>query len=489
MKKKYLILLFILGTIYSSTAQNYTKKQVDSLLIEVQRLGDSIPDKAILKSLECYSYALKINYKKGMALSALLAGKNFFDTSQYDKGLYYTIKAQKALEEVDDYKLLSEAFRLKGICYTALGLSREAGIELKKGLAAANEIRVTDDALRQKGLIYTDMAVDFDRNGKPIDSVVKYFTLSYRQFDKIKEGKTRAVTLSLASANVGACFLALKQYDSARIYLEKAIWLADEIQYNSAKLYALIDFGNMELERKNDEAAVAYYLQSLTLAKKLKKTELLRDVYLNLSKAYGRLGADKEEERYSDNYIRLNDSILKTQKRAVEVPVKEILQTRYSKFEKVRTIATVVVIIIVLLALFLFYLTVRFHRKIKRESKVITEKNERLLAKEELLQKEVILNQVNLEKIAQLAKENDSEFLNNFVVIYADFYDKLVKEVPNLTAAEFKICALLKLGFSIKEIALYTDVTVRSVESRIFRVRKKAAIPSDKDISLWIAEF
>jgi DNA-binding NarL/FixJ family response regulator len=54
---------------------------------------------------------------------------------------------------------------------------------------------------------------------------------------------------------------------------------------------------------------------------------------------------------------------------------------------------------------------------------------------------------------------------------------------------ESKLCALLKLGFTTKDIAEYNHLEVRTVQGRKNRLRKSFNIPSDTDLYIWIENF
>ncbi|MBF7093304.1 hypothetical protein IUY40_17360 [Flavobacterium sp. ALJ2] len=489
MSKRLFLQILILFVIVKGYSQQYTEKQIDVLLSNIKKMGDSIPNKAIESSLKAYNYSEIIGYKKGMAISALLAGKNFYDINHYDKSLEQVTKAEQFAFEIKDYELLSEAYRLKGISYIGLGLYRQGHVELKKGLKATSLILTIDANFKQKGLLYSDIGVGYDRSGEVLDSVKKYFMLSYNQFNKIEDATNKNVNLSLASANVGSCFLALKQYDSARVYLIKAAKLAEKENYNSVKLYAYLDLGNLELEKKQFDKAISYFQKALYLAKKLKKREKQRDVYLNLSKTYDELDDKVQEDIYSDKYFSLNDSLQKKQQKALIATVKDLIREEYSAVEKIRNNGAIALIVGSLFtAIFLFF-TVRLYKKKKKEKRKLAEKKKKLMKKKEILEKVILLNGTSLDEVLKLAKNNDPMFLTKFEATHSEFYNKIVQEAPSLSKTELIVCAFLKLGFPIKDIAVYTDVTVRSVEARIYRIRKKANIEGKNDISIWIASL
>lgn len=489
MSKKLFLQILILFVAITGYSQQYTEKQIDSIIDNIKKMGDSIPNIAIENSLKSYKYSEILGYKKGMAVSSMLAGKNLYDINQYDKSLEQATKSEEFAFKINDYELLSEAYRLKGISYIGLGLYKQGFLELKKGLNVTPKISNTDVAFKQKGLLYNDIAVGYDRSTGTIDSIKKYFRLGYDQFNKIENTKLKNINLSLASANVGACYLALKQYDSARIYLISASKLAEKENYNSVKLYAYIDLGNLESKKNNFDEALKYYEDALFLAKKLKKRELQRDIYLNLSQLYIRLKNKDKEEFYFEKYFSLNDSLQKNQQKAVIATVKELIAEEYSTVEKIRNTGVVALFLSTVLTILFLFFAIRLYKMKKNEKRKITKKMQRLQKKKEMLEKVILLNGTSLDEVLELAKNNDSMFLSKFEATHSDFYNKILQEAPTLSKMELIVCAFLKLGFPVKDIALYTNVTVRSVEARIYRIRKKANLTGKNDISIWIADL
>ncbi len=61
----------------------------------------------------------------------------------------------------------------------------------------------------------------------------------------------------------------------------------------------------------------------------------------------------------------------------------------------------------------------------------------------------------------------------NFNLIHDDFFQKLKHQYPKLSTQDAKLCALLKLKMSTKEIASQLNLSVRGVETKRYRLRKK----------------
>ena len=95
----------------------------------------------------------------------------------------------------------------------------------------------------------------------------------------------------------------------------------------------------------------------------------------------------------------------------------------------------------------------------------------------------------SVEEIVNLAKENNMAFIPMFKRAFPAFYERLLQENPEMTIEEFKLCALLKLGFTTKDIANYRHMEVRSVQTKKSRLRKSFAVSSNEDLYMWIDQF
>jgi hypothetical protein len=93
---------------------------------------------------------------------------------------------------------------------------------------------------------------------------------------------------------------------------------------------------------------------------------------------------------------------------------------------------------------------------------------------------------VNIEDIVKLAMNDEIAFIPQFKQYFPNFYTRLEQLNSDMTTDEFKFCALLKLGFSTKDISQYTHTTIRSVQTRKNRLRKSFNIPSETDLYKWI---
>ncbi len=68
----------------------------------------------------------------------------------------------------------------------------------------------------------------------------------------------------------------------------------------------------------------------------------------------------------------------------------------------------------------------------------------------------------------------------------AHFYEALHKKYPNLTPSEVRLCSLIRLDLSSKEIASILNISAKSVEMNRYRLRKKMQLSSRVNLSEYI---
>lgn len=85
---------------------------------------------------------------------------------------------------------------------------------------------------------------------------------------------------------------------------------------------------------------------------------------------------------------------------------------------------------------------------------------------------------------------NNAENLNKQIdKVYKEFLNRLEEKYPGLTKAEKKLCTLLYINMSSKEIATITNSTIRTVETSRYRLRKKFNLSRDEDIVSFLQKI
>lgn len=85
--------------------------------------------------------------------------------------------------------------------------------------------------------------------------------------------------------------------------------------------------------------------------------------------------------------------------------------------------------------------------------------------------------------------ENWQAFEARFIAVNEDFYDTLKQRYPKLTQGDLKLCALIKLNFSSKDVAKLMGISVESVHTTRYRLRKKLGLERKDNLLEFIAEI
>ncbi|MFV9550723.1 helix-turn-helix transcriptional regulator [Algibacter sp. PT7-4] len=249
-----------------------------------------------------------------------------------------------------------------------------------------------------------------------------------------------------------------------------------------------------------------YYLQKSSKGTKYMAVGALKDYYRLYADMYKQEGNINASKKYIDSLMLLQNQLFdNTVEASLEVndslakAENELLtENRQKRFNSV--LAGFLVIILLLLSLFVFI----YYKKQKEELafqaknnlKYLKSNNEQLAIKVYGLEEYIKNLKIEVkhisrtdsieqqkEKIKDLYKnlhinsstlldksENHSDLVNE---LNLQFFKKIKEDYPQLNKSEIIICYYLFMGFTNKEIAVFLNVTIRSVESRRYRISKK----------------
>ena len=79
-----------------------------------------------------------------------------------------------------------------------------------------------------------------------------------------------------------------------------------------------------------------------------------------------------------------------------------------------------------------------------------------------------------------------ANFFSEFSQAQGRFIEALTLAVPDLSSAQFRVCIYLKAGLNTREIAEEMNLSVRSIESHRYRLRKKMNIARSESLSMYL---
>jgi DNA-binding CsgD family transcriptional regulator len=100
-----------------------------------------------------------------------------------------------------------------------------------------------------------------------------------------------------------------------------------------------------------------------------------------------------------------------------------------------------------------------------------------------------------IEKLSRLIDshiESDHDwqiFESSFNQVHDDFFKKLMAAYPDLTPGDLRLAAYLKMNLASKEIAPLFNISLRGVENKRYRLRKKLGLPEDANLTEFMMNF
>lgn len=427
----------------------------------------------------------------------------------FDVALSYYLKAYEYYNPRNE---LAEKYILENslaIIYARLNNKERALFyfnKLHKHYTATKQPLQVAKALNNIGRLYSSDNMQ--------DSAMVYFRKSLAISLKVKDRKLETVLYN----NLGLCYASLDKFDEAKSYFDKARKLAEKDGDKKQKAWIYNSISNLYLHQKNPDSALVYAQKAESHLKGNEFTFENLAALENIYKSYSLKQDYKNATNYFESYNTLRDSLgiemkaMTVEKLKLEQQHKEneeLRDLRESRSQFKYLIFGFGLIILLLLAGILLIRSRNRLTNAKLEKDLFESKKKELDANLELKNKELMtrsmmeiqraeiiehvsdeLKELRLQLpkkeyqlaidtiIKQLGKDSAEddvwkEFELHYGQVYETFYKILDEKHPELTYRDKRLCALLKLNLSTKEISRITGQTVKSLENARTRLRKK----------------
>lgn len=104
---------------------------------------------------------------------------------------------------------------------------------------------------------------------------------------------------------------------------------------------------------------------------------------------------------------------------------------------------------------------------------------------DKLLEKNKQIKESDLWELKHLISERNLFFMSKFEKTFPDFIDKLC----SLNQSDKEICALTRLSMDTKDIARFYNCSIKSIENRKYRIRKKMAVENGMRFEKFINDL
>ncbi|MCC9063339.1 tetratricopeptide repeat protein [Flavobacterium piscisymbiosum] len=525
MARLFSILFLLLSfTIHSQS----TKEMIDSLngindhqkKVELCRkialnLQKSDWDRA-LKYIELAETEAKKTKESEVTLANvyITTGKMYASKDVLDIALQYYLKAYDIYKNNGNLEEISKLENNLAIIY-AVGNNKEKALKFFLNVyryqQSKNDSVKLVKILNNIGTLYLNTK---------LDSSLYYYQKAYSINKFIKDD---ALKINVCT-NLARAYALKKDKTNADFYFDKAFSLLNNHIDNLGQAFVYESFSEYKLkEKKYDEVIV-----NAKKALELRKENLYTYSGLNLNKILYQVYVSKEDYKnavyYFQKYNAINDSI-HVEEKAVNIE-RIKLEQDYKVRTQIKTLIEqkrlfkyfVVGLILVVGILILIILLIKYRNrniknqleqeKLKSNMKAL---NESLEAKKKVLigkamaeihrtdsineiltdLKQIKLKTVNKEMqqaidivLKRLEKNLNTdiwkEFEISFEQVHKSFFDKLTVDYPSLTPKDRRLCALLYLDLTTKEISQITGQSFKSIENARTRLRKKFDLTNEK---------
>lgn len=449
-------------------------------------------------------------------------GNIYHHQGKLDQSIACFLKALKRSEKINHLQLTGSCLNNISVIYNNQNKYNEAINYLLK----AEKLHKNNEDRSPLAMVYSNIGMNYS-DLEIFDKSLEYYEKSLEISQYLND------TLGLASihVNLGITHSYLNEQDVA---IEHLLLSLDLAEATGSKKQIVASLKNLSYTYKligNADLAILYAQKSLELSE---ETQILNDIeksHLNLSEGYKLKGDYKKAYEHFKIHSEYADSILneqsleaidklnieyQTEKKDQEIKIKNakvVLLQKEGEIEKTKTRFYIIIGgIVVLIAIgFIIFLRgkISSNKKVsdlEKESltKDLNYKNKELtnLALH-IVEKNEFLSHLSstfpskydgsessevkslIQQHLSVEKDRD-EFKAHVDEISQSFFLKLDDKYPKLTKNEKRLCVLLRLDLSSKEISMIQNISPSSVDMNRHRLRKKMNISGELNISEFL---
>lgn len=373
------------------------------------------------------------------------------------------------------------------------------------------------------------------------DSAIYYLDMA---IDKMESADNDLNKYYMFMNYVHICFH-LGDSQMAMIYLKKILDNVPSELESFLRSIALIDMASLYLNLGNKEKALQYYKDAAAYSRKIGDLKIEYMAKMHIGELLNKMGFGNEGMKMTIEAYQIKDSLtnqisedqiywmskdFEVYRQQTDRLLDDTRRESIRLSEKNKNLTTIFVAFIIFLFLigvvfFILYKLKMYKTKSdeisrkleehqlqsqqdisQKDNRIMTgmlqglKKNDALKDIREKLdtlktagsdkERNIILSELyDILKDCEIHEDMNNEVRLQFEVSHPHFTERIKEECPQLTDKEIYVCTLLASGMSAKEIARLNNYSIRSIETIVYRLRKKLQLSADVKTQEYLHRF
>lgn len=394
--------------------------------------------------------------------------------SDYSTALSYYRQSLALREEIGDERGIARCLNSIGVVYYRQ-INRAAAIEaFEKCLAIFRRLGDRYDEAMTLSYIGTTLI-----DASQIDDALAALETSLSIRRDIQDRRGEAIAL----AEIGKAHLKAKRLGTATTYLKKGLERFRNVgdKYKVAETLGLL--ADLHLSQNKGKQGIETLEEALAIAEQIKSRALLADLHRKTALIYAELKDYARALEHFKSFYELNKEIFneESDKRLKVLQMQYEVEQKEKENERLRQELEIKDKALKTISKFLI-----------KEAETQTELKRRMMdIKEQIamgglegIEEQVLAveRKLNPEKTWEV-------FEREFMKTHPEFLTYLSRRFPTLSPTELKVCAMLKLGHSTKEISKLLFISASTALEHRSNIRKKLNLSSKDNLAACIARL
>lgn len=489
------------------------------------------PNQSISYGNKALAISVKEDFPPGKAYADRVIGVGHWATGNYEPALKHLYSSKETYERLDDSVGIANCIMNIGMVYAD---QNDITTALDHFLTA-NEIFVNQGEDSRVATTYSKIA-DIYILQKEFDKASDILKKAYNMHNNADFTYGKAESLN----RLGLLYKAMGRKKDGIIHLKISALLSEGINDLDGLAKTYENIASIYIELKEYDNALEYALKAEEVALNIKSLKWLSNIYLDLKLIHQAKGNYKKSIDYYDKHILYKDSIfneavakdisnlhsrIESEKHEAQLILdKQEIELLEEKSKVNQLMAVLGISSLVLLAIIAFLIIRTQKLKMIKNKKRSQEKQDELqreleakgqeltaytvnfIRKNELLEElkdeiqqiKASANEDISSKVTKLGKIVDThqqvdrdweDFKLHFESVHKDFFVKLKSQNSSLTSNDLRLCALIRLNLTMKEMGQMLGISAESVKTARYRLRKKLDLVHEENLTDYLIKL